>query len=73
MKLCRISGATFVGCNFLPRINKIYPREYFYPFRAQDRSDPRRMKTWNTPKNEREYAIHHWSGMEKDGWIYVND
>lgn len=50
------------------RFEKIYPRDYFYPFDCIHSGDER--KKLMAELKERPYAVHHWTGMEKDGWAH---
>jgi hypothetical protein len=47
-------------------VERLLPVETFFPFH------------WDTPKEKRSwssetsYAVHHWNGKEKDGWLNVD-
>lgn len=60
-------GACFVGRNFLCQIAKIYPRWYFYPMGFLASKEAKRAAY---PQS---YAVHRWTGTEKDGWGHVKD
>jgi hypothetical protein len=48
---------------YFRKFETIYPREYFYPFDCTDKPEIRA-----TVDISRGYAVHHWTGMDRDGW-----
>jgi hypothetical protein len=69
-KLCEAHGATFVGSNFLCRVKKIYPRNFFYPYHPKD-SHLYRVK--KVPEDFPDSSvIHKWEGCASDGWAHVD-
>jgi mannosyltransferase OCH1-like enzyme len=68
-------GVNFAGM-FLQKIKKIYPQEYFYPFRwdgieknkVDDKLSPSQRLEELHKKFPESYSIHWWSGMDADGW-----
>jgi mannosyltransferase OCH1-like enzyme len=50
----------------LEKCPSIYPAEYFYPFSWGQRKEGK-----NKPTNEypQAYCVHHWTGLDADGWI----
>jgi hypothetical protein len=68
-RLCEAHGATFVGKNFLCKVKKIYPRNYFYPYPP--------LEAWKIRKQPRAfpdaYVIHKWEGTAEDGWGHVKN
>jgi mannosyltransferase OCH1-like enzyme len=57
-------GVNLAG-KMLTKCDKIYPREYFYPFTWGQR---REGKTVSANEYPDAYCIHHWSGMDEGGW-----
>jgi mannosyltransferase OCH1-like enzyme len=58
-----VCGPSFVT-KYLARVEKIYPREYFYPIYWEDTKEPvNSVTTFNS------YSIHWWSGMDEGGWL----
>jgi hypothetical protein len=54
-----LAGKMLVNCD------KIYPREFFYPVSWNERKHGRKVSSVDYPDA---YCIHHWSGMDDDGW-----
>ena len=66
-------GATFAGSNYLFRVAKILPKNYFYPFHPID--------SWKIRKNPpadlkaafpETIILHRWEGAAPDGWGHVD-
>ena len=53
-------GVQIAG-KMLKDVELIYPRKYFYPFSWKELE--KRENTWFDS-----YAVHHWYGMNEDGW-----
>jgi len=68
-------GVNFAG-EYLKGLEKLYPRNYFYPFRwdeikknlLEDYLTPEQRIEAGIKKFPESYSIHWWSGMDKDGW-----
>jgi hypothetical protein len=52
---------------YFRKLETIYPQNYFYPFDCIDKPDVRKKVCLKDT-----YAIHHWNGMEKDGWSKID-
>ena len=76
---CQAKPEDTVGVNFagryLQRVEKIYPQEYFYPFRWDGIKKAKELieAHGNTPQPAASafpgsWSIHWWSGMDPDGW-----
>lgn len=69
-RLNEAHGATFAGSNFLYRVKKIYPRQYFYQYHP---TKSWRYRNGSLPENFPEaYSIHKWEGASPDGWGHVD-
>ena len=57
-------GVNLAG-KMLLQCDKIYPSEFFYPVSWWQRREGRALSESEYPDS---YCIHHWSGMDADGW-----
>lgn len=57
-------GVNLAG-KMLLQCEKIYPAEYFYPVSWGQRREGRARPASDYPDA---YCMHHWSGMDEDGW-----
>jgi mannosyltransferase OCH1-like enzyme len=55
-----------ISDRFLTKAETIHPVHYFYPFNCIDKQDKR------CGNFEESYAIHHWNGMEQQGWARID-
>lgn len=56
-----------IAAQHLHKCEKIYPKEFFYPFNWNDLEADRKLLI--NKKFEQSYAIHWWSSFDHDGWL----